>query len=101
MADDPSSARPPGAPPQPVRPASAPLQARPDVGAAERGTEQDGGRSSTPPLTSARAMARTEAPSSPTTPDLEEAEFDADSRRWVVRVLGRTVGAGVVIAIAE
>ncbi len=47
------------------------------------------------PLTSARAMAQTEAAPSPTTPDAEEATFDVDGCSWVVRVTGRTIGAGV------
>jgi hypothetical protein len=40
-------------------------------------------------------MGRAEAPASPTTPDLEQAEVEVDGHSWSVRVLGRAAGAGV------
>lgn len=95
MRHDPPSARPAGETPTPARPAAARPQSQSDGDSTEaepRGAEVP---VSARALTSARAMAQTEAAPSPTTPDAEAATVEVDGSSWVVRVIGRTIGAGV------
>ena len=95
MRHDPPSDRLPGEAPTPARPAGVRPKVHSDGNPEGAGIAEGAGPGSVKPLTSARAMAQTEAPPSPTTPDAEQANLEVDGCSWVVRVTGRAIGAGV------